>query len=161
MRYCFHLLSYVSHWTELGTCFTFCWSPSVIIWSLNFELRSTNTCPHLVFILDNNTPLSCIAGLSNYLYTNRSISTHSANYTFPYIKQVVNGLLGRDDLKEALQLPIGIVPAGSDNSLVWSVLGIRDPVSAATALAKVISWCYVASDNFLHEFCWQSDSTYW
>jgi hypothetical protein len=50
---------------------------------------------------------------------------------------VLNGLLGRDDLKEALQLPIGIVPAGSDNSLVWTVLGIRDPVSAATALAKV------------------------
>ncbi|XP_044422557.1 sphingoid long-chain bases kinase 1 isoform X2 [Triticum aestivum] len=52
------------------------------------------------------------------------------------VNEVVNGLLGRDDLKEALQLPIGIVPAGSDNSLVWSVLGIRDPVSAATALAK-------------------------
>jgi diacylglycerol kinase family enzyme len=51
---------------------------------------------------------------------------------------VLNGLLGRDDLNEALQLPIGIVPAGSDNSLVWTVLGIRDPVSAATALAKVI-----------------------
>ncbi|KAM0875405.1 hypothetical protein ACQ4PT_036802 [Festuca glaucescens] len=52
------------------------------------------------------------------------------------VNEVLNGLLGRDDLKEALQLPIGIVPAGSDNSLVWTVLGIRDPVSAATALAK-------------------------
>ncbi|CAM0911265.1 unnamed protein product [Alopecurus aequalis] len=52
------------------------------------------------------------------------------------VNEVLNGLLGRDDLNEALQLPIGIVPAGSDNSLVWTVLGIRDPVSAATALAK-------------------------
>jgi diacylglycerol kinase family enzyme len=48
----------------------------------------------------------------------------------------LNGLLGRDDLEEAIQLPIGIIPAGSENSLVWTVLGIRDPVSAATTLAK-------------------------
>ncbi|TVU21652.1 hypothetical protein EJB05_31302, partial [Eragrostis curvula] len=47
-----------------------------------------------------------------------------------------NGLLGRDNLNEAIQLPIGIIPAGSDNSLVWTVLGIRDPVSAANAVAK-------------------------
>uniref|UniRef100_A0A0A9GEU5 DAGKc domain-containing protein n=1 Tax=Arundo donax TaxID=35708 RepID=A0A0A9GEU5_ARUDO len=52
------------------------------------------------------------------------------------VNEVLNGLLGRDDLKEAIQLPIGIIPAGSDNSLVWTVLGIRDPFSAATAVAK-------------------------
>ncbi|KAL5220077.1 hypothetical protein ABZP36_024790 [Zizania latifolia] len=52
------------------------------------------------------------------------------------VNEVLNGLLGRDDLKEAIQLPIGIIPAGSENSLVWTVLGTRDPVSAATALAK-------------------------
>lgn len=52
------------------------------------------------------------------------------------VNEVLNGLLGRDDLKESIQLPIGIIPAGSDNSLVWTVLGIRDPVSAAIALAK-------------------------
>uniref|UniRef100_A0A0D9X4G8 DAGKc domain-containing protein n=1 Tax=Leersia perrieri TaxID=77586 RepID=A0A0D9X4G8_9ORYZ len=52
------------------------------------------------------------------------------------VNEVLNGLLGRDDLEEAIQLPIGIIPAGSENSLVWTVLGTRDPVSAATALAK-------------------------
>ncbi|XP_062196032.1 sphingoid long-chain bases kinase 1-like [Phragmites australis] len=52
------------------------------------------------------------------------------------VNEVLNGLLGRDDFKVAMRLPIGIVPAGSDNSLVWTVLGIRDPVSAAIALAK-------------------------
>ncbi|BAF22920.1 sphingoid long-chain bases kinase 1 [Oryza sativa Japonica Group] len=52
------------------------------------------------------------------------------------VNEVLNGLLGRDDLEEAIQLPIGIIPAGSENSLVWTVLGIRDPVSAATTLAK-------------------------
>ncbi|KAF0900379.1 hypothetical protein E2562_031577 [Oryza meyeriana var. granulata] len=52
------------------------------------------------------------------------------------VNEVLNGLLGRDDLEKAIQLPIGIIPAGSENSLVWTVLGIRDPVSAATALAK-------------------------
>ncbi|KAL6857027.1 hypothetical protein ACP4OV_018409 [Aristida adscensionis] len=52
------------------------------------------------------------------------------------VNEVLNGLLGRDDSKDAIQLPIGIIPAGSDNSLVWTVLGIRDPVSAAIGLAK-------------------------
>ncbi|TVU42757.1 hypothetical protein EJB05_09178 [Eragrostis curvula] len=52
------------------------------------------------------------------------------------VNEVLNGLLGRDNLNEAIQLPIGIIPAGSDNSLVWTVLGIRDPVSAAGAVAK-------------------------
>ncbi|WVZ95045.1 hypothetical protein U9M48_040851 [Paspalum notatum var. saurae] len=52
------------------------------------------------------------------------------------VNEVLNGLLGRDDFEVAIRLPIGIIPAGSDNSLVWTVLGIRDPVSAAIALAK-------------------------
>ena len=64
--------------------------------------------------------------------------------------QVLNGLLGRDDLKEAIKLPIGIIPAGSDNSLVWTVLGTRDPVSAAIALAKVIWFKF---SQVFHEFC--------
>jgi hypothetical protein len=65
--------------------------------------------------------------------------------------QVLNGLLGRDNWKEAIQLPIGIIPSGSDNSLVWTVLGIRDPVSAANALAKVIWLCYVHLTYFSHD----------
>lgn len=52
------------------------------------------------------------------------------------VNEVLNGLLSRDDFDVAIRFPIGIIPAGSDNSLVWTVLGIRDPVSAAIALAK-------------------------
>ncbi|GAB4826045.1 Sphingoid long-chain bases kinase 1 [Ancistrocladus abbreviatus] len=52
------------------------------------------------------------------------------------VNEVLNGLLSRDNQKEAISLPIGIIPAGSDNSLVWTVLGVRDPVSAAIAIVK-------------------------
>ncbi|KAG2662822.1 hypothetical protein I3760_16G000200 [Carya illinoinensis] len=38
--------------------------------------------------------------------------------------------------KEGISIPIGIIPAGSDNSLVWTVLGVRDPISAAMAIVK-------------------------
>lgn len=55
--------------------------------------------------------------------------------------QVLNGLLSRDNQKEAISIPIGIIPAGSDNSLVWTVLGVRDPVSAAMAIIKVLYSC--------------------
>ena len=51
--------------------------------------------------------------------------------------QVLNGLMIRDNQKEAISIPIGIIPAGSDNSLVWTVLGVRDPISAAIAVVKV------------------------
>lgn len=52
------------------------------------------------------------------------------------INEVLNGLLNRDDRKEAISIPIGIIPAGSDNSLVWTVLGIRDPITAALSIVK-------------------------
>ncbi|OVA09402.1 Diacylglycerol kinase [Macleaya cordata] len=52
------------------------------------------------------------------------------------VNEVLNGLLSRSDQKEAISIPIGIIPAGSDNSLVWTVLGVRDPVSAAIAIVK-------------------------
>lgn len=51
--------------------------------------------------------------------------------------QVLNGLLSRDDADQACTTPIGIIPAGSDNSLVWTVLGVRDPTTAALAIVKV------------------------
>jgi len=51
--------------------------------------------------------------------------------------QVLNGLLTRSNPKEGVSIPIGIVPAGSDNSLVWTVLGVRDPISAALSIVKV------------------------
>ncbi|KHG29243.1 Sphingoid long-chain bases kinase 1 [Gossypium arboreum] len=49
---------------------------------------------------------------------------------------VLNGLLSRENQKEGISIPIGIIPAGSDNSLVWTVLGVRDPVSAAISIVK-------------------------
>lgn len=52
------------------------------------------------------------------------------------VNEVLNGLLSRNDQKEAISVPIGIIPAGSDNSLVWTVLGVRDPVSAAISIVK-------------------------
>ncbi|XP_010671256.2 sphingoid long-chain bases kinase 1 [Beta vulgaris subsp. vulgaris] len=52
------------------------------------------------------------------------------------VNEVLNGLLSRDNQKEAISVPIGIIPAGSDNSLVWTVLGVRDPVSAAISIVK-------------------------
>lgn len=52
------------------------------------------------------------------------------------VNEVLNGLLSRDNQKEAISVPIGIIPAGSDNSLVWTVLGVRDPISAAIAIVK-------------------------
>jgi hypothetical protein len=51
--------------------------------------------------------------------------------------QVLNGLLIRSDRAEAVSIPVGIIPAGSDNSLVWTVLGIRDPISASLLIVKV------------------------
>lgn len=51
--------------------------------------------------------------------------------------QVLNGLLSRDDSEFARTIPLGIIPAGSDNSLVWTVFGIRDPTTAAVAIVKV------------------------
>ncbi|KAL1552946.1 Sphingoid long-chain bases kinase 1 [Salvia divinorum] len=52
------------------------------------------------------------------------------------INEVLNGLLSRQNQKEAISIPIGIIPAGSDNSLVWTVLGVRDPISAAITIVK-------------------------
>jgi diacylglycerol kinase family enzyme len=51
--------------------------------------------------------------------------------------QVLNGLLSRDDAEAARAIPLGIIPAGSDNSLIWTVFGIRDATSAAVAIVKV------------------------
>lgn len=59
-------------------------------------------------------------------------------FQFIILVQVLNGLLSRDNQKEAISIPIGIIPAGSDNSLVWTVLGVRDPISAAIAIVKVM-----------------------
>ncbi|CAG7871945.1 hypothetical protein BRARA_F02587 [Brassica rapa] len=52
------------------------------------------------------------------------------------INEVLNGLFTRSNQKERVTIPIGIVPAGSDNSLVWTVLGVRDPISAALSIVK-------------------------
>jgi len=51
------------------------------------------------------------------------------------VNEVLNGLHSREDEKSC-GIAIGIVPAGSDNSLVWTVFGISDPVTAALAIIK-------------------------
>ncbi|XP_062204878.1 sphingoid long-chain bases kinase 1-like isoform X2 [Phragmites australis] len=52
------------------------------------------------------------------------------------VNEVLNGLLSRDDQNVAVSIPIGIIPAGSDNSLVWTVLGVKDPISAALSIVR-------------------------
>ncbi|KAJ3690616.1 hypothetical protein LUZ61_019780 [Rhynchospora tenuis] len=52
------------------------------------------------------------------------------------VNEVINGLLRRKDIDKAILVPIGIIPTGSDNSLAWTVLGIKDPVSAANAIVE-------------------------
>ncbi|KQJ97462.1 sphingoid long-chain bases kinase 1 [Brachypodium distachyon] len=52
------------------------------------------------------------------------------------VNEVLNGLLCRDDQNESVSIPIGIIPAGSDNSLVWTVLGVKDPISAALSIVR-------------------------
>ncbi|KAL3814740.1 hypothetical protein ACJIZ3_016008 [Penstemon smallii] len=73
------------------------------------------------------------------------------------INEVLNGLLSRDNQKEAISVPIGIIPAGSDNSLVWTVLGVRDPVSAAITIVKggltatdvfAVEWIHTGAIHF-------------
>ncbi|ONM05105.1 Sphingoid long-chain bases kinase 1 [Zea mays] len=52
------------------------------------------------------------------------------------IVSVLNGLLCRDDQNMSASVPIGIIPAGSDNSLIWTVLGVKDPISAALSIVR-------------------------
>lgn len=62
---------------------------------------------------------------------------------------MLNGLLSRSDQEEAVSVPIGIIPAGSDNSLVWTVLGVRDPISASLSIVKVFTCEMHISQGFL------------
>ncbi|MDY6936426.1 MAG: diacylglycerol kinase family protein [Cyanobacteriota bacterium] len=56
------------------------------------------------------------------------------------IYEVVNGLMSRPDWQQAIEIPIGIVPAGTGNGLSKTVLEMAgepdDPVSAAFLIAK-------------------------
>ncbi|KAJ7564165.1 hypothetical protein O6H91_02G005600 [Diphasiastrum complanatum] len=65
------------------------------------------------------------------------------------INEVLNGLLNRENTQEAFAVPIGIIPAGSDNSLIWTVMGIKDPISAALTIVK---GSMVATDVFALEW---------
>lgn len=53
------------------------------------------------------------------------------------LAQVLNGLFLHPDRKRAMSCPIGVVPAGSDNALVWSVLGVKTATDAALLIVKV------------------------
>ncbi|KAJ3692626.1 hypothetical protein LUZ60_011721 [Juncus effusus] len=55
------------------------------------------------------------------------------------VNEVLNGLYTRNNINnntnnKVISVPIGIIPTGSDNSLAWTVLGIKDPISAAKAI---------------------------
>jgi diacylglycerol kinase family enzyme len=65
------------------------------------------------------------------------------------VLQVLNGLLSRSDRAEAVTIPVGIIPAGSDNSLAWTVLGVRDPISASLLIVRV-NPCSTLSRSFYH-----------
>ncbi|XP_077243292.1 sphingosine kinase 1-like [Tasmannia lanceolata] len=53
--------------------------------------------------------------------------------------EVVNGLLQRDDWVAAIKMPIGVVPAGTGNGMVKSLLdSVDDPCSASNAIFAVI-----------------------
>jgi hypothetical protein len=68
--------------------------------------------------------------------------------------QVLNGLLIRSDRAEAVSIPVGIIPAGSDNSLVWTVLGVRDPISASLLIVKVLRVSIFFSNTPSPSFLW-------
>jgi diacylglycerol kinase family enzyme len=65
------------------------------------------------------------------------------------VNEVLNGLLCRDDQNVAASVPIGIIPAGSDNSLVWTVLGVKDPISAALSIVRVKNTFFCSTSSSL------------
>ena len=56
------------------------------------------------------------------------------------IHDAIAGLMSRSDWKKAIELPIGIIPAGTGNGLAKSLLELRgetyDPLNAAFSIAK-------------------------
>ncbi|XVF87573.1 hypothetical protein PTKIN_Ptkin18bG0131100 [Pterospermum kingtungense] len=53
--------------------------------------------------------------------------------------EVVNGLLEREDWSDAIKMPIGMVPAGTANGMVKSLLdSVGEPCSASNAILAVI-----------------------
>ncbi|XP_010268829.2 PREDICTED: sphingosine kinase 1-like isoform X1 [Nelumbo nucifera] len=53
--------------------------------------------------------------------------------------EVVNGLLQRDDWDAAIKMPIGIIPAGTGNGMIKSLLDfVDDPCSVSNATLSVI-----------------------
>ncbi|RRT69144.1 hypothetical protein B296_00010669 [Ensete ventricosum] len=81
------------------------------------------------------------------------LNPHSGHGRSTLALKVLNGLLNRDDQKEVISVPIGIIPAGSDNSLVWTILGVRDPISAAMTIVKVMMCLY---GLLIHVYVYQS-----
>ncbi|KAK2977125.1 hypothetical protein RJ640_017649 [Escallonia rubra] len=53
--------------------------------------------------------------------------------------EVINGLLERDDWKTAIRTPLGVVPAGTSNGMVKSLLdSVGDPCTAAHAVLAIV-----------------------
>ncbi|XP_059623397.1 sphingosine kinase 2 isoform X3 [Cornus florida] len=53
--------------------------------------------------------------------------------------EVVNGLLEREDWESAIRMPLGVVPAGTGNGMVKSILdSVGDPCTASNATLAII-----------------------
>ncbi|CAK9141793.1 unnamed protein product [Ilex paraguariensis] len=53
--------------------------------------------------------------------------------------EVVNGLLEREDWNDAIKMPLGVVPAGTGNGMIKSLLdSVGDPCTASNAILSVI-----------------------
>lgn len=53
--------------------------------------------------------------------------------------EVVNGLLEREDWDSAIRMPLGVVPAGTGNGMVKSLLdSVGDPCAASNAIVAII-----------------------
>jgi len=52
------------------------------------------------------------------------------------IHEVLNGLMDREDNEQAIKIPIGIIPAGSQNALAMSACGTVDTMKHTLAIIK-------------------------
>uniref|UniRef100_A0A6B2LAR0 DAGKc domain-containing protein n=1 Tax=Arcella intermedia TaxID=1963864 RepID=A0A6B2LAR0_9EUKA len=67
------------------------------------------------------------------------------------INQIVNALHCRDDIEQVRQIPIGIVPAGSQNALIISICGFKTIEEYTFAIIKGDQRCLDAIDTYYPE----------
>ncbi|KAG6510455.1 hypothetical protein ZIOFF_028477 [Zingiber officinale] len=88
----------------------------------NIKVIDEDKYPHMLVGFEMEVVKIEYAGHARELATTIEISTYPDGIVCVggdgIVNEVLNGLLSRDNQKEALSIPIGIIPAGSDNSLV-------------------------------------------